>query len=222
MPYREIPLRPSQCFHIYNHANGFENIFVKEENYEYFLKLYIKYINLIADTFAYCLMPNHFHVLVRFKPGKELWQAFRELRQDDFGNIKIRRDYILKSTYQGNTQQEKYLINQLSLRFGNFFNAYAQAFNKQQKRKGSLFVPNFKRKEVADQQYFINLIHYIHYNPVYHGFCAEPIDWPFSSFQSISSNKPTRLLRDEVLESFGGLHQYQKIHQSPPKLIPEW
>jgi REP element-mobilizing transposase RayT len=160
MPYREIPLRPSQCFHIYNHANGFENIFEKEENYEYFLKLY--------------------------------------------------------------TQQEKYLIKQLSLRFGNFFNAYAQAFNKQQKRKGSLFVPNFKRKEVADQQYFINLIHYIHYNPVYHGFCAEPIDWPFSSFQSISSNKPTRLLRDEVLESFGGLHQYQKIHQSPPKLIPEW
>lgn len=99
MPYREIPLRPNQCFHIYNHANGFENIFVKEENYEYFLKLYIKYINAIADTFAYCLMPNHFHVLIRFKSGKELWQALRELKGDDFGRIKLKKDYILKSTY---------------------------------------------------------------------------------------------------------------------------
>ena len=31
------------------------------------LQQYYKHINGIADTYAYCLMPNHFHLLVRIK-----------------------------------------------------------------------------------------------------------------------------------------------------------
>jgi putative transposase len=42
-------------------------LFLNNENYEFFLKKYSYYVNPIADTFAYCLMPNHFHFLVRIK-----------------------------------------------------------------------------------------------------------------------------------------------------------
>ena len=57
------------CFyHIYNRANGNEKLFASDDNYIYFLKQYNYYISPIAKTFAYCLMPNHFHFLVQIKP----------------------------------------------------------------------------------------------------------------------------------------------------------
>ena len=61
------PLRPGVVYHIYNWGNNRENIFPEERNYRYFMKLYGKYIAPIADTYAYCLLRNHFHFLIRIK-----------------------------------------------------------------------------------------------------------------------------------------------------------
>ena len=63
-------------YHIYNHANGSENLFKSDENYRYFLKQYSHFSNDVTETFAYCLLPNHFHILVRVKDAevlKEVW-----------------------------------------------------------------------------------------------------------------------------------------------------
>ncbi|MBN1976347.1 MAG: hypothetical protein JW918_03000, partial [Anaerolineae bacterium] len=69
-----VPLEHGQYYHIYNRGNNGENIFIEERNYSYFLGLYAKYIEPIADTFAYVLLRNHFHLLVRIKdpsrPGR--------------------------------------------------------------------------------------------------------------------------------------------------------
>ena len=62
-----IPLEHGKYYHIYNRGNNRENIFVEERNYPYFLKLYAQHIFPVADTFAYCLMRNHFHLLVHIK-----------------------------------------------------------------------------------------------------------------------------------------------------------
>ena len=64
---RTIPLVPGKYYHIYNRGNNGANIFMEERNYAYFINLYVKYIVPVADTFAYCLLRNHFHVGVRIK-----------------------------------------------------------------------------------------------------------------------------------------------------------
>ena len=66
-------LEPGVTYHIYNRGNNRETIFIEERNYAYFMRLYNKYISPIVDTFAYCLMPNHFHFLLRIRdlPGFE-------------------------------------------------------------------------------------------------------------------------------------------------------
>lgn len=46
------PIIPGHYYHIYNRANGSENLFREEANYFRFLELYEKYINPVADTFA--------------------------------------------------------------------------------------------------------------------------------------------------------------------------
>ena len=61
------PLQPDTSYHIFNRANGFENVFRTEENFRYFLEKVRLYISPIAETYAYCLMPNHFHLVVRIR-----------------------------------------------------------------------------------------------------------------------------------------------------------
>jgi putative transposase len=44
------PLLFDTYYHIYNRGNNRENIFIQERNYQYFLNLYSKFIDPIADT----------------------------------------------------------------------------------------------------------------------------------------------------------------------------
>jgi len=64
---RTISLEHEAYYHIYNRGNNSEIIFREESNYFYFLKLLKKYILPVADVFAYCLLNNHFHLLIRIK-----------------------------------------------------------------------------------------------------------------------------------------------------------
>ena len=66
-----LPLEPGKYYHIYNRGNNGENIFIEERNYTYFMNLYAKYVDPVADTFAYCLLRNHFHVGVRIKENPQ-------------------------------------------------------------------------------------------------------------------------------------------------------
>jgi putative transposase len=70
-----VPLIPGCFFHIFNRGNNRENLFHEERNYEYFLRLYGHHIFPVADTYAYCLMKNHFHFLVKIR---------KDLKKRDF------------------------------------------------------------------------------------------------------------------------------------------
>ncbi len=59
-------------YHIYNRGNNREKLFYEPWNYAHFMDLYVKYIHPIADTYAYCLMGNHFHFLIQIRDQKEI------------------------------------------------------------------------------------------------------------------------------------------------------
>lgn len=63
---------PDQVYHIYNRANGNENLFRESRNYRFFLQKYFAYINPVAETYAYCLLPNHFHAMIRVRSKPNL------------------------------------------------------------------------------------------------------------------------------------------------------
>src|SRR5450830_1623896 len=65
-------LKYGQFYHIYNRGIDSCDLFREPDNYEHFLGLYDKYISPVAETFAWVLMPNHFHLLVRVKEEMEI------------------------------------------------------------------------------------------------------------------------------------------------------
>jgi putative transposase len=198
-----IPLEPGHYYHIYNRGNNRENIFIEERNYRYFMQLYQKYILPVCDTFAYCLMRNHFHVLVRVK---ELQNQTCEVSKTSevYNQNNSQTSEVLKTSEVSSKA--------ITQQFSNFFNSYAKAINTTYKRTGSLFQNRFGRVEVDSDRYFAQLIHYIHFNPQKHGFVDDFRQYPYSSYPAIVSEKPTRLCKDEVLNWFQGKDSFVKIH----------
>ncbi|MFA5328766.1 MAG: transposase [Prolixibacteraceae bacterium] len=189
----QIPLKPGNYYHIYNRGIDSCNIFRENDNYEHFLARYDKYISPVADTFAWVLMKNHFHLLVRI------------LNPEGFENLQ---------GLKGNPEKR---INQ---QFSNLFNAYTKAFNKRYDRTGSLFEHTFRRKRIDSGEYLKQVILYIHNNPVHHGFCSHPVEYPWSSYLTCISLKPTRLKRDAVMGWFDNGANFKYWHEQKIEVEP--
>lgn len=65
-------LEAGLVYHVFNRGNNRENLFREERNYRFFMDLYRKYIVPTATTYAYCLMPNHFHFLLKIREADSL------------------------------------------------------------------------------------------------------------------------------------------------------
>jgi len=199
------PLLYDTYYHIYNRGNNRENIFVQERNYTHFMNLYGKYIEPIADTFAYCLLRNHFHVSLRTKSEEEILETLKQ-------TLKVSKTFRVseKKKPLGSTMLGSDYPSQ---QFSNFFNAYAKAINKAYDRTGSLFQHPFGRVPITSDRQFWNVIAYIHQNPQKHKFVEDFRDWKWSSYGIILAEKPTILKRDFVLDWFGGKDQYLDLHK---------
>ncbi len=75
------PFIENHYYHIFNRGNNREPIFFNEANYYYFISLIAKYIAMVADIIAYCLLVNHFHLLIKTKPTTKeaISEQFRRL-----------------------------------------------------------------------------------------------------------------------------------------------
>jgi len=181
-----------QCgnyYHIFSRGVNRENIFIEDRNYHLFLNLYIKYCGPIVDTFAYCLLRNHFHLFVRIKTKAEIM--------------------VLSAKDTINT-----LANETSPshQFSVFLNAYSKTINKAYHRTGSLFQHPFGRVLITNHDYFNNLICYIHQNPQHHGFAKDFREWPFSSYHVYLANQETFVNRKIILEYFRNSIGYKESH----------
>ncbi len=186
MSIQKTPLEPGHFYHIYNRGINGCPLFIEKTNYEHFIGLYLKHISLVAKTFAWVLMGNHFHFLV----------------------------FILDpdNSYDQTMLCSEKRINQ---QFSNLFIAYTTVFNTKFHRTGSLFEHGYQRKLIVDQTNLKNVLVYIHNNPVHHGFCKQADENLWSSNHSFFSNKSSRLMRVEALSWFDNIEEFKLLNNKP-------
>jgi hypothetical protein len=108
--------------------------------------------------------------------------------------------------------------------FSHLFNAYTRYLHTRTGRCGNLFERPFKRKLVDSDDYLKRCILYVHNNPVHHGFCTHPLEYPWTSYLTCVSDKPTKLKREAVNNLFGNRQQLSVLHGENlnSKEMDEW
>ena len=182
-------LRRGQIYHIHARGQDGGDIFFEERTYAHFLRLYAKCVEPAADTYAYCLLPDHVHLLVRLRTVEETPALTKNPR-------------VPKGLHPG------HLISIL-------FNSYTKAINKAYGRDGDLFQKPFGRVEVGSEVHLVHLVAYIHQNPEKHGLVGNFREWPHSSYHALLSDEPTHVKRDEVLAWFDGPAHLRQFHGYP-------
>ena len=192
-------LEPDSFYHIYNRGINSCNIFQNESNYRYFLNQFLKYVNDYVVVYAYCLMPNHFHFLIKVKEQKEL-ESFVNVLNFDKGN----HSSGLHSS-----------DNIVSKQIGKFISSYSQSFNKISNRHGPLLESPFKRIRVDNNDYLKNLIVYIHLNPT--SINVDYVNYKFSSYLALLSHSKTNIMRVEVIAIFEDIDNFKHCLKFPSK-----
>jgi putative transposase len=165
---------PDEIYHVYNRGNQKQLLFKRRENYLYFLKKINEIIKPRCNILCWCLMPNHFHLLVHATgesahliPGKPIpMQVLSE-------GIRI------------------------------LLSSYTKGFNKEYRLCGNLFQQKTKAKQVSGitTDYSLTAFHYIHQNPIHAGLVDKMEDWEFSSFADyigIRKGKPCNPVSDTL------------------------
>lgn len=67
MSSTNTPLQAGFWYHIYNRGINRQSLFLDDRNFRYFLSLLKKHVSTVAEIHAYCLLGNHFHLLVRIR-----------------------------------------------------------------------------------------------------------------------------------------------------------
>jgi REP element-mobilizing transposase RayT len=182
-------LAPDTYYHIFNRGINKEILFKEKRNYNYFLNKYLKFISPIAKTYAFCLLKNHFHFLICTRS----------------------EDILKKFIPEGKDYSSEQII---SLQFSHLFNSYAQAINKRFSRTGGLFETPFRRIEINEEHYLIQLIAYIHLNPLKHGFTKDYVNYLYSSYQLLLAGKSKILETNTVMNWFGGPQLFSSFHNN--------
>jgi REP element-mobilizing transposase RayT len=183
-------LQFENLYHIFNRGVDRRNIFSDQQHYLTFFELYARHVHPVADTYAYCLLPNHFHLMVRIKSEVELVESVPGVE-----------------SLGGTT-----LMSIPTQAFSNFFSDYSRALHNEPGQTANLFQHLYGCIPITDDRQYMNVVLFIHQNPQRHRLCADFRNWEFSSFKILLSKEATFMERETVLGWFGKRATYEAVH----------
>lgn len=189
-------------YHVICKSISGKKLFLNDENKRYFLERYQYFLNDYLETYAFCLLDNHVHWLIKIKSAAEI--------VDFLKTMSIERQTI---THKKFLQKECDFHELIEQQFNRLFIGYSLALNKKHDVKGHLFHRPFRRICIADDMHLTQLYVYIHANPLKHGITKDFFTFKWSSYQAILSNSATNIQREKVLDWFGDREQFINAHK---------
>ena len=195
------PFKEGNYYHIYNRGARKKNIFRSHHDYIKFAQNYHYYLFPCIQTFAWCLLNNHFHALIRVRTLAEQADLYRE-KTDFFGSDDLHGKLDPSSKPYNASRQLSHLMN-----------SYTRYFNKKYSSSGTIIEGPLKRKKVMDEDNFNHLICYIHRNPIHHGVSKIYTEFSYCSYLDFLIDKDSFVEKETVLRGFGGKLNFIEAHK---------
>jgi len=196
-----VPIEQGNYYHIYNRVAGKGNLFRANEDFTEFIERYVYYLYPCLQTFAWCLLNNHFHAMIRIRTHEEQAILYREMAEGFQSN-----------EFHGKLDPKVKPYN-ASRQLSHLMNSYTRYFNKKYDRSGTLIEGPLKRKKVVDQSNFYHLICYIHRNPIHHRIAKTYTDYEYCTYLDFLTDKETFVEREYVVNGFGGEMNFIQAHE---------
>jgi len=201
-------------YHIYNQGNNRQKIFFSRENYFFFLNKIKNHILPHADILAWCLMPNHFHLMIYVHTIEIGIDSSEGVTPNDAltKTPKILSEGVTPSDALTKLPKTRTLNESIGL----LLRSYTRAINKQENYTGSVFRKETKAEcitklqgitpaffgsqinvRIPEKEYPQVCFNYIHANSVAAGLCKQPEDWEFSSFRDYCGVRNGKLINKE-------------------------
>jgi len=191
-----------QIYHVFNRGNNSQTVFFNRENYLFFLEKLRKYVLPHAEILAWCLMPNHFHLMISVSCVEV------EISEQ------VTQSHLLTKT--------RSLNDSISI----ILRSYTRAIQKQEHTTGSLFQNRTKalcltepqgissayfnthfgmmgNLDLPETNYLNVCFDYIHLNPVNGGLVKNPEDWEFSSYRDYYCRRKGKLINRKLAKELG-------------------
>ncbi len=186
-------------YHIYNQGNNKQIVFFSRDNYLFFLKKVKQHILPYADVLAWCLMPNHFHLLIATKLKEVLQEKSIELK-----NLNHSIGTMLSSYTRAINLQEG--------RSGSLFRkgCKAECVTKIDGVSPSYFNSQFGaiiNRTLSEFDYPQVCFDYIHENPVKGGLVESKEEWEFSSYLDYAEIRNGTLVEKDKCGDFNIIFQ---------------
>ena len=193
-----MKIQKGYLYHIYNQGNNKRRIFFSKRNYLFFKDKIRTHILPYADIIAWCLMPNHFHLMIYVKE-EFIHLEHTEKKRSINDSIGI----LLRSYARVINKQEKMsgslfrketkaiCINDLDGSSQNYFEtSYGTDIN----------------LKASESQYPQVCFDYIHNNPRKAGLVTRNEDWQYSSFMEYKKSDDQSLINKERAKEFLSLY----------------
>jgi len=154
-----------QIYHVYNRGNNFQTVFFSRENYLFFLEKLRKNVLPHADILAWCLMPNHFHLMVEVKHETILLSDSPKNEADPMNNAfdpmtRVHRINSQDTSLTHPMNSSHRMSSPSPTKYRNFndsiaimLRSYTRAINKQFNKHGSLFQQHTKALCLTEPQW---------------------------------------------------------------------
>ena len=212
---------PGGIYHIYNQGNNRQQFFFERENYLFFVRKIKDYVTPYGNILAWCLMPNHFHLMLEV-----INVGIIPISVNSVGVTKSRPDTeILPSnpdTKILGSQKPRPLNNSIGI----MLRSYTRAVNNQENRSGNLFREEtksiclneingiasnwftmfgatFLNVQIPEYQYPQVCFDYIHANPIKSKLVEKIEDWEFSSFPDLKGFRESNLANVKRVKELG-------------------
>jgi putative transposase len=152
----KVNLEYDHLYHIFNRGNNRRKIFFESTNYYYFLKLYFKHIPPIAKTYAYALLPDHFHFVLSIRSKNVIPSKYNSPAKlsQPFSNMFNAYTKAMNKRYHMVSSLFEDRFERLPLKDDNHFtNAIAYVHSNPQKHK---IIDDFRTYEFTSYQSYIN------------------------------------------------------------------
>ncbi len=159
-------------YHIYNRGFNKQTLFFEEDDYERFFNTIDRYKKdkkyKDIKILSYCILPNHFHFLMREISEENLSPGSTETLDLEPG-----LDFCLISEF----------MNRIQLSYAMYFNSkYGDTVKKGLKLP--VFEGRFKAKEILNDEYLAQVTQYIEWNAVKHEIVEKPEEWLYTSYKN--------------------------------------